>query len=104
MKEEHDKSCPAASANSDRPSQTHLILGRSPEKADALVHRGGARGNGGVVTFLRAAGMCFCALNRVSDEADGGSFGSRDYQIFAPASGNLWLRPKVQNAGSTPNV
>ena len=34
MKEEHDKSCPAASANSDRPSQTQLILGRSPEKAD----------------------------------------------------------------------
>jgi len=33
MKEEHDKSCPAASGNSDRPSQTHLILGRSPEKA-----------------------------------------------------------------------
>ena len=34
MKEEHDKSCLAASANSDRPRQTHLILGRSPEKAN----------------------------------------------------------------------
>jgi len=34
MKEEHDKSCLRASANSDRPSQTQLILGRSPEKVD----------------------------------------------------------------------
>jgi DnaK suppressor protein len=34
MKEKHDKSGLAGSGSSNRPSQTHLILGRSPEKAE----------------------------------------------------------------------
>lgn len=34
MKEKHDKSGLAASGSSNRPSQTHLILGRSPEQAE----------------------------------------------------------------------